>query len=169
MEIQYNLHEVFGQSQQIYALANTKNINHLLAPKFLDIRSIQPLPLIQQIINNLGRASASVRMLLIKAQSIKQPITTYDKLVFSLDRIYIAVEQPHKVVGFLRVGPKTLFYFHPQGETLKLDNCLSVLDFYVVEQEQRRGYGKVVILLDRSDAFRYFSQNRRSAASSAGL
>lgn len=63
MEIQYNLHEVFGQSQQIYALANTKNISHLLAPKFLDIRSIQPLPLIQQIINNLGRASASVRLL----------------------------------------------------------------------------------------------------------
>jgi len=69
-------------------------------------------------------------------------MTTYEKLYHSPDRLYVAIQEG-LVVGILRVGPKTLFYFPANGKVVRLENCLCVLDFYVVEQHQRAGHGKV--------------------------
>lgn len=75
-------------------------------------------------------------------------MTTYDKLYHSQDRLYLAVVCG-KAVGFLRVGPKTLFYFPANGKVARLEDCQCVLDFYVVEEHQRAGHGKV-----RSQSYR---------------
>lgn len=69
-------------------------------------------------------------------------MTTYNKLYSSPDRLYLALFEG-LAVGFLRVGPKTLFYFPPDGKVVRLDDCPCVLDFYVVEEHQRAGHGKV--------------------------
>lgn len=45
------------------------------------------------------------------------------------------------VTGLLKVGPKNLYVFDPNGET-KMVNAPCVLDFYVHESRQRAGLGK---------------------------
>jgi hypothetical protein len=58
METNFSLQDLFGQNQQVYALANAKNTNKTLISKFTDIREVQPQAALQQIINTLGKASA---------------------------------------------------------------------------------------------------------------
>ncbi|KAJ1449577.1 alpha-tubulin N-acetyltransferase, partial [Pelagophyceae sp. CCMP2097] len=45
------------------------------------------------------------------------------------------------VRGLLKVGPKHLYYWRKDGAQVEVD-ALCVLDFYVVEVEQRSGVGR---------------------------
>jgi alpha-tubulin N-acetyltransferase 1 len=47
------------------------------------------------------------------------------------------------VVGMLKVGEKHLFVYDKQGKNHEMIP-LCVLDFYVHEKQQRRGYGKIL-------------------------
>ncbi|XP_067129987.1 alpha-tubulin N-acetyltransferase-like [Centruroides vittatus] len=96
---------------------------------------------LSEIINAMGEASA-------KAQNLQVAITTEEKLRFSDHRLYIMVDEEANddrgaVVGILKVGYKNLFVLNREG---KLFECfpLCVLDFYVHESRQRKGYGHVL-------------------------
>ena len=45
------------------------------------------------------------------------------------------------VVGFLKVGEKKLFVYDSQGRNHEL-SPLCILDFYVINGQQRKGYGR---------------------------
>lgn len=46
------------------------------------------------------------------------------------------------VLGLLKVGTKDLYLFDEHGETRKMEQSPSILDFYVHESRQRAGLGK---------------------------
>ena len=46
-----------------------------------------------------------------------------------------------KAVGFIKVGTKKLFLYDTQGAQKEV-SPLCVLDFYVHESQQRKGFGK---------------------------
>jgi alpha-tubulin N-acetyltransferase 1 len=50
-----------------------------------------------------------------------------------------------KIIGFLKVGLKKLFFWDELSKIHEL-NPLCVLDFYVNEEYQRNGFGKVLLL-----------------------
>lgn len=83
-----------------------------------------------------------------KAQGLKEIITTYRK--FSLNdkhRIYLmkastgSPRNSASLVGLLKVGEKRLFVFDHMGKYHET-SPLCVLDFYVHESQQRRGFGR---------------------------
>jgi len=116
--------------------------------------------MLKEIIDELGHRSG-------RAQGLGHSITTFDKFAFG-DRhtIYIlrdrprarkmlnaesdgAVEddeedekrpEPGKVYGFIKIGHKPLFVMDANGNQLEV-NPLCVLDFYVLEEYQRNGFG----------------------------
>ena len=47
------------------------------------------------------------------------------------------------IVGMLKVGEKHLFVYDMQGKNHEM-KPLCVLDFYINEKQQRRGYGKIL-------------------------
>jgi hypothetical protein len=104
-----------------------------------------------QIIDLMGKLSA-------KAQDLKQPVTSYCKISGAHGRLYFRVDG-RKVIGLLKVGPKTLFY-RDKGGNVKEFNLLSVLDFYVHESMQRSGQGKVDSKGWRSLQFLRFSSRK---------
>ncbi|KAI9189341.1 hypothetical protein H9P43_000772 [Blastocladiella emersonii ATCC 22665] len=99
------------------------------------------------ILDSLGRSSAF-------AQQLKTPITSLKRLQDTNHRVYIAAsdaDEPNdalmgtgggslRVVGFLKVGRKTLFLNGELGE-LRETRPLCVLDFYVRDSVQRKGHG----------------------------
>ncbi|XP_064395604.1 alpha-tubulin N-acetyltransferase 1-like isoform X2 [Halichondria panicea] len=89
------------------------------------------------IVNEMGIASA-------KAQGLRLPITTYDKLVASNHILYITSDnggQRGSVIGILKLGLKRLFLTDRVGVVHEVEP-LCVLDFYVHESRQRSGCGK---------------------------
>lgn len=46
------------------------------------------------------------------------------------------------VIGLLKVGTKDLYLFDEKGQTRKMEQSPSILDFYVHESRQRAGLGK---------------------------
>lgn len=91
---------------------------------------------LQLIINQMGVASA-------KAQGLRSSITTFDKLLRASDqRLYILREEKaNTVVGFIKTGKRRLFLRDTSG-LLHEVVPLCILDFYVHESQQRKGYGK---------------------------
>jgi len=111
-----------------------------------------PAEKIRFIIDNLGRRSAT-------AQGLGKAITSFDRMNYGEQQlIYIlrsepapvAVDDvgdsqqtsnPTKIFGFIKVGAKSLFVMDKQGQQLEV-KPLCVLDFYVVEEMQRKGCGR---------------------------
>ncbi|KAB7503822.1 Alpha-tubulin N-acetyltransferase [Armadillidium nasatum] len=90
-----------------------------------------------EIINAIGEASSF-------AQSLNRIITSADKLQNSDHILYLMKEEEKDravVVGMLKIGRKKLFVLDPNQVT-KETAPLCVLDFYIHESRQRRGYGR---------------------------
>ena len=80
------------------------------------------------------------------AQGLGRAITTFDLLNYSDGHtIYILRSDPQndqeKILGFLKIGSKPLFVMDVHGHQHEV-KPLCVLDFYVVEEMQRKGCGK---------------------------
>jgi alpha-tubulin N-acetyltransferase 1 len=93
------------------------------------------------IIDEMGKASAV-------AQELKLPITSTDKLINSEHIIYMMTEHNTSdhfaVVGILKMGWKKLYLYDKSAKrTEAMVYCL--LDFYIHESRQRKGYGKRLI------------------------
>jgi alpha-tubulin N-acetyltransferase 1 len=86
------------------------------------------------VLDSIGLASS-------KAQGLKSAITTGIKFIKSDHKIFLVCDGK-LAIGFLKVGKKNLFIRNALGE-IKEINPLCVLDFYVHENQQRSGYGKV--------------------------
>ncbi|XP_029347133.1 alpha-tubulin N-acetyltransferase 1 [Acyrthosiphon pisum] len=97
-----------------------------------DLKNIMRL-----IIDEMGKASAV-------SQEFKVPITSANRLVNSDHVIYMMTE--HKkpghfaVVGFLKMGWKKLFLYDKQASRSEA-RVYCLLDFYIHESKQRKGYG----------------------------
>jgi len=90
-----------------------------------------------QVINTIGEASSF-------AQGLNNVITNADKLQNSDHLLYLMKEEDGDrslVVGMLKIGRKKLFLLDPHNRTKEVAP-LCVLDFYIHESRQRRGYGK---------------------------
>ncbi|KAL4143844.1 hypothetical protein QTP88_006107 [Uroleucon formosanum] len=93
--------------------------------------------ILRLIIDEMGKASAV-------AQEFKVPITSANRLVNSDHVIYMMTEHTtpgnFAVVGFLKMGWKKLFLYDKQASRSEAQvYCL--LDFYIHECRQRKGYG----------------------------
>ncbi|KAF8820040.1 putative alpha-tubulin N-acetyltransferase [Cardiosporidium cionae] len=86
------------------------------------------------VINELGKESA-------RAQKLKAPITSSLKLADQENQIYVQFVR-NRATGLLRVGIKNLWMSENKG-LVKADK-LCVLDFYIVEEFRRQGYGKIL-------------------------
>ncbi|XP_026155940.1 alpha-tubulin N-acetyltransferase 1 isoform X2 [Mastacembelus armatus] len=93
---------------------------------------------VAKVIDELGIASA-------KAQQLTAPVTSASKMQAQRHQLYLLKDCKSNggsgvVVGFLKVGYKKLFLLDLQGVHIEAEP-LSVLDFYIVENLQRHGYG----------------------------
>ncbi|KNC30381.1 Alpha-tubulin N-acetyltransferase 1 [Lucilia cuprina] len=93
-----------------------------------------------EIIDHLGQLSAS-------AQKLSKPVTTAQRLRMSENQtIYLMADvnagKNGCVIGLLKVGTKDLYLFDETGQTRKVENAPSILDFYIHESRQRAGLGK---------------------------
>ncbi|CAD7953163.1 unnamed protein product [Amoebophrya sp. A25] len=158
MEFDFNVARTLGLSghngiaclsgEQVGQAAAASDIRHLgarrLAPNDPSLIKKQLCDLIESV----GRASQV-------AQNLRAPVTNLLKLTESPDqRVYIAVRDRNTVLGLLKVGPKKLFVQNPGKSSADLYarssasgavseiTPLCVLDFYVHESSQRRGFGK---------------------------
>ena len=99
-----------------------------------------------QLINHMGRCSAIAQGLV--GRGGPNPITVVNQLGETEARVYILAQQepgkPPVAVGLLKIGCKSLFHFDGNGKARELPHQLSVLDFYVHEDWQRGGYGKML-------------------------
>ena len=90
------------------------------------------------VVDNAGRRSA-------QAQDLKQPITSLGKLVHSDHVLYICCEKitarKSVIVGIIKTGKKKLFIYHDSPVLYEIEP-VCILDFYVHESYQRKGYGK---------------------------
>lgn len=84
-----------------------------------------------------------------RAQGLREIITSTQRLQISeLHRVYL-MKDPHanggkgSIVGLLKVGEKNLFVYDAQGRNHEMKPTC-VLDFFVYEKIQRRGYGKLL-------------------------
>eukprot|EP00916_Digyalum_oweni_P022757 GHVL01037674.1.p1 GENE.GHVL01037674.1~~GHVL01037674.1.p1 ORF type:complete len:380 (+),score=75.93 GHVL01037674.1:50-1189(+) len=87
------------------------------------------------IIDRMGAASA-------KSQGLKVMITSAQRLIGTDHRVYLKYKD-HRCLGLLKVGRKKLFLRDRKGSMVSCEP-LCVLDFYVPEECQRSGNGKIV-------------------------
>ncbi|XP_025198590.1 alpha-tubulin N-acetyltransferase 1-like [Melanaphis sacchari] len=97
---------------------------------------------IKLIIDEMGKASAV-------AQELKSPVTSANKLANSDHILYMMTEhnkpEHFSVVGILKMGWKKLYLYNKAGSRSEaMVYCL--LDFYIHESKQRKGYGKRLLL-----------------------
>ncbi|XP_039763161.1 alpha-tubulin N-acetyltransferase 1-like isoform X2 [Pararge aegeria] len=122
----------------------TKLNNTLIPPGFHgDVRSVRIMQeTLSKLIDRLGEQSST-------AQNLNRVITTAEKLRNSPDLIlYILKDASAKggkgeLIGLLKVGWKHLFLFDEQDKVRQVEP-LCVLDFFVLPDYQRHGYGKVL-------------------------
>ena len=83
-------------------------------------------------VERLARLSA-------ESQSLKHPITAWEKIRESSDQVYLLKENDF-VTGYVRLGQRTL-YLSPDPVSVELQpfSVYCVLDFFI--QDQRRGNG----------------------------
>uniref|UniRef100_UPI00358EC44C alpha-tubulin N-acetyltransferase 1 isoform X2 n=1 Tax=Myxine glutinosa TaxID=7769 RepID=UPI00358EC44C len=94
---------------------------------------------LETIVDEMGNASA-------KAQNLTCAVTSVARLMASKHTLYILKDTSDyggkgSVIGFLKVGRKTLFILDEKGDHKELEP-LCVLDFYVHESQQRQGHGR---------------------------
>ena len=89
----------------------------------------------QILINRLGVNSA-------QAQRLPQSITSYDKIRNSHHNLYLLLDSknPWLCLGFIRVGRKHLFLIDRYSKQHEVEP-ICVLDFYIHESCQRKGFG----------------------------
>jgi len=89
---------------------------------------------IQLIIDRLGKKSA-------EAQSLGSSITSFLQMTIGNEQSIYILRENELVLGFIKVGYKPLFIMDQNGN--QSETCpLCVLDFFVMEQYQRRGCGR---------------------------
>lgn len=100
-----------------------------------------------RMINEMGDRSAYAQGL-VGHGNRPNPITQAHTLGETQARLYLLAQQGPTgapvLCGLLKVGHKNLFHWDAHGRTRELRNQLCVLDFYVHEQYQRSGLGKVL-------------------------
>ena len=90
---------------------------------------------VKEILDKMGELSA-------KAQSLPTRVTSTSKF-FPSDQVLFLKADKNRVFGYIKVGPKKLFLrdklfnYHER-------KTLCVLDFYVYEPYQRKGFGKQI-------------------------
>lgn len=93
--------------------------------------------IISDIVDHIGEASGV-------AQQLKSPITSAEKLKCSNHTLYLMTERTPRghfiVVGLMKVGWKKL-YVHDRNGSPNEAMVFCLLDFYISETRQRRGYG----------------------------
>uniref|UniRef100_A0A1A9V3N8 Alpha-tubulin N-acetyltransferase n=1 Tax=Glossina austeni TaxID=7395 RepID=A0A1A9V3N8_GLOAU len=100
-------------------------------------QSLDATAKMSEIIDSLGLLSA-------KAQKLTKPVTTAQRLRSSENQVVYILADVDKgvVLGLLKVGTKDLYLFDEIGQTRKIPNAPSILDFYIHESRQRSGLGK---------------------------
>jgi alpha-tubulin N-acetyltransferase 1 len=89
-----------------------------------------------QAIDELGRGSRV-------AQGLKSVLTSVERLLDNpAHRLYL-LQKDRQFIGIIKIGVKKLFIRTKTGDLKEIDP-LCVLDFYVVESEQRSGQGRVL-------------------------
>ncbi|XP_039286174.1 alpha-tubulin N-acetyltransferase isoform X2 [Nilaparvata lugens] len=134
MEFRFNLNE--------FLRGDISKINKNLLPDSFngDRRAAAKcIGYVSEIMDTMGLASA-------KAQALLKPITSAEKLRNSNYDVYLLADLESNngkgtVVGLLKVGRKNLYMFDETGMTHER-KALCILDFYVYESSQRKGYGK---------------------------
>lgn len=132
MQFPVDITKILPTDEKGICLLNGKSIRSSTLQKINSRYNSTPL---KSIINTMGALSA-------KAQKLKTVITTFAKFSGTNQRLYIKISDG-KVVGILKTGEKDLFYRDVIGDIKEL-SCTCVLDFYVHESCQRRGFGKVI-------------------------
>lgn len=98
-----------------------------------------------------------------QAQELKGPITSYEKLCNSDHNILLFLDSAQQhVLGYLKYGRKDLFFYEKSGKMRQLEKSLCLLDFYVLETQQRNGIGKALFdyFLQVSYFAIFFSANK---------
>jgi GNAT superfamily N-acetyltransferase len=99
------------------------------------------------MINTMGDRSA-IAQGLVGAGKRPNPITQSHTLGETNARLYLMAHRGPSgapvVVGLLKVGQKQLFHWDANGRMHELPNQTCVLDFYVHEDFQRGGFGKLI-------------------------
>lgn len=133
MEVLFDLKAVFGNNQPIVKITG----------EWVTMRNARKFPAIADVVNALGEESAF-------SQGLRGPVTSYEKMYNSDYLLYIWWE-PHPtnasyglVMGFAKVGRKSLYLFDRDGKCVKC-NPVCLLDFYVVQSQQRKGYGLALL------------------------
>lgn len=143
MEFPFDINDIFPGDNSICVVLPSLSVTNLEKSKERNSRLNQPQLLkesqinILEVINKLGEASA-------KAQGLQSSITTGQKLTISDHTLYIKKGSSNGngcLFGILKIGPKRLFVID-QNDKLHESNPLCVLDFYIHESQQRKGYGK---------------------------
>ncbi|KAF9410285.1 hypothetical protein HW555_010592 [Spodoptera exigua] len=122
----------------------TKITSDLLPKNYSgDVRSTRAVQdLVARIIDQLGEESAS-------AQGLNKVITSAEKLrknpghIVYLLKDHRGKEGKGEIIGLLKVGRKHLFLFDSK-EVVHEVEPLCVLDFYVVRDRQRMGFGRML-------------------------
>lgn len=120
-------------------------ITHLQPSELTRLPSVRTSCL-RQLIDTMGRLSS-------EAQELSTVITTYSKFVAAPDQHLFILRDPTstsktpncRVLGFLKVGVKDLFFHDETGNWSEKLQPFCLLDFYVHESEQRRGRGLELI------------------------
>lgn len=116
----------------------------LIPPGFQgDVRAVRTMQdCLSKLIDTMGEQSAM-------AQGLNRVITTAEKLRNSPTHTLYLLKDPNgksgqgEVIGLLKVGHKHLFLFDERDQVREVEP-LCVLDFYVVRDRQRSGYGQVL-------------------------
>ncbi len=69
-----------------------------------------------------------------------------EKLLSDPKQFLLVVGVDHNAVGFIKYSFRHLYFFTPKGKSVECDP-ICILDFFVLESFQRKGYGK--LLLDK--------------------
>ncbi|XP_063837960.1 alpha-tubulin N-acetyltransferase 1-like [Ostrinia nubilalis] len=124
---------------------NITKLNYTLIPPGFqgDVRSVRVMQeSLSKLIDSLGEQSAA-------AQSLSKVITTAEKLRNSPTHILYLLRDPNgkggrgEVIGMLKVGRKHLFLFDEHDKVCEVEP-LCVLDFFVLRDRQRHGYGQLL-------------------------
>ncbi|XP_075991242.1 alpha-tubulin N-acetyltransferase-like isoform X2 [Anticarsia gemmatalis] len=133
MEVNDILHEDISKLNDLF-------IPDCFEGSVADLRAMQAA--LAKIVDALGEQSAA-------AQGLNRIITTADKLRASpTHTLYLLKDATAKngkgeVIGLLKVGYKHLFLFDERDHVHEVEP-LCVLDFYIVRDRQRSGYGRVL-------------------------
>ncbi|XP_072016292.1 uncharacterized protein [Amphiura filiformis] len=130
MEFAFNINHLFGETISVVD-------SRLLPCKNHSLDDLQGN--LERVIDDMGEASA-------KAQGLNGAITSAHRMRYSNHKLYVvkdgsANRGAGSVVGIIKIGRKKLFVLDKHGNQNEMEP-LCVLDFYVHESCQRKGYGK---------------------------